>query len=123
MGDVISNRKQWNDMSSSKSYLEFVLGQLSELKGITFRRMMGEYVIYYQQKVVGGIYDDRFLLKPTKTALQFMSQNDVPCLMETPYPGAKQMMLVDIDDSDLTCRLIPLVAGDLPTPYNVEDKN
>ena len=77
-------------MASSKEYLEFVLEQLSELDEITHRAMMGEYIIYYQGKVIGGIYDDRFLVKPTKSAKELMP--DAP--FELPYEGAKEMLLV-----------------------------
>ena len=101
-------------MSSTKSYLEFVLGQISDLKNVSYRYMMGEYIIYYQQKVIGGIYDDRFLLKPTKSALQLMETAELPCQMAIPYKGAKEMLIADIDDSEFTCRLIRAIAGDLP---------
>ena len=103
-------------MSSTQSFLEFVLGQISELKGISYRYMMGEYVIYYQQKVIGGIYDDRFLLKPTKSAVKILEETGLPCQMAIPYPGGKEMIIVDIDDSEWTCRLIQSVAEDLPLP-------
>lgn len=59
-------------MASSKDYLDFVLEQLSELDDITYRAMMGEYIIYYRGKVVGGIYDDRFLVKNTQSAAELM---------------------------------------------------
>ena len=78
-------------MASSKEYLDFVLDQLSELDGITYRAMMGEYVIYYRGKVVGGIYDDRFLVKPVKSALMMMPNAQT----ELPYEGAKEMLMVD----------------------------
>ena len=48
-------------MASSKDYLQFVLEQLSELQEITYRAMMGEFIIYYRGKIVGGIYDDRLI--------------------------------------------------------------
>ena len=59
-------------MSSSKEYLNFILEQLSELEDITYRAMMGEYIIYYRGKIIGGIYDDRFLVKPVKSAIAYM---------------------------------------------------
>ena len=77
-------------MASSKEYLEFVLEQLAGLD-VDHRAMMGEYVIYYRGKVVGGIYDDRFLVKPTKSALAMMPNAS----KELPYEGAKEMLLVD----------------------------
>ena len=99
-------------MSSSKDYLNFVLEQLSDLQGISSRAMMGEYVLYYQGKVVGGIYDDRFLVKPTKSAKKLLP--DAP--LELPYQGAKEMLLPDIDNRELLNRLIPAIAEELPFP-------
>ena len=103
-------------MASTKEYLEFVLEQLSPLEGVSYRAMMGEYVVYYQGKVVGGIYDDRFLLKPLTTALDLMREAGRDVRMEIPYPGAKEMLVADIDDSELTCRVIRAVAEELPAP-------
>ena len=78
-------------MSSSKDYLEYILDQLSGLDDISYRAMMGEYIIYYRGKVVGGIYDDRFLVKQTKSAIALMPDAE----KELPYEGAKEMLLVD----------------------------
>ena len=100
-------------MASSKEYLDFVLEQLSGVDGITYRAMMGEYIIYCQGKVIGGIYDDRFLVKQTKSALAMMP--DAP--LELPYEGAKEMLLVDnIDSREFLSELIPAIAQDLPAP-------
>ena len=74
-------------MASSKEYLEFVLEQLAELDEITYRAMMGEYIIYYRGKIVGGIYDDRLLVKKTSTALELMPE----AICDIPYEGAKEM--------------------------------
>ena len=63
-------------MASTKEYLDFILEQLSGLEEITYRAMMGEYIIYYRGKVVGGIYDDRFLVKPVKSAIEMMPEAD-----------------------------------------------
>ena len=103
-------------MASSKVYFDFVMDQLSELKDLSYRKIMGEYVIYYQKKVVGGIYDDRLLLKPTASALQLLSDTGVEWKMAIPYEGAKEMLTADIDDRDLTCQVIQAVAKDLPAP-------
>ena len=79
-------------MASSNAYLQYILGQLSELEEITYRPMMGEYIIYYRGKIVGGIYDDRLLVKPVKTAISYMPS----ATYELPYEGAKEMLLVEI---------------------------
>ena len=78
-------------MASSKEYLEYILDQLSGLDDIFYRAMMGEYIIYYRDKIVGGIYDDRFLIKPVKAAVAMMPDAE----MELPYEGANEMLLVD----------------------------
>ena len=82
-------------MASSKEYLDFILEQLSELEEITYRLMMGEYIVYYRGKIVGGIYDDRFLVKPVKSAIAYMPNTKY----ELPYDGAKEMLLVDDVDN------------------------
>ena len=93
-------------MASSKGYLDFILEQLSELDDVTYRAMMGEYIIYYRGKVVGGIYDDRFLVKPTKSAVALMPDADE----ELPYEGAKSMLLVDnVEDRDFLRELIEAI--------------
>ena len=98
-------------MASTKEYLDFILEQLSDLDEISFRAMMGEYIIYCRGKVIGGIYDNRFLVKPTKSALAMMPDAE----MQLPYDGAKQMMLVDeIDNREVLCRLVHAVWEDLP---------
>ena len=100
-------------MASSKEYLDFVLDQLSELDGITYRAMMGEYVIYYRGKVVGGIYDDRFLVKPVKSALMMMPNAQ----LELPYEGAKEMLMVDdIENRNFLKRLLEEMYDELPAP-------
>ena len=100
-------------MASSKEYLEYVLDQLSSLDDISYRAMMGEYIIYYQGKIVGGIYDDRFLVKPTKSALDLMPDAS----RELPYEGAKEMLLVeDIDDRDFLNELLNAIVYELPAP-------
>ena len=99
-------------MASSKDYLEFVLEQLSDIDGITHRSMMGEYIIYHNGKVIGGIYDDRFLVKQTKSAKKLIP--DAP--LELPYEGAKLMLLPDVDNRDLLNELIPAISADLPAP-------
>jgi len=98
-------------MASSREYLDFILDQLSELDGITSKPMMGEYIIYLNGKIVGGIYDDRFLVKPTKSAVEMMPDAD----RELPYEGAKEMLLVDdVENRTFLAALISAVAGDLP---------
>lgn len=100
-------------MASSKEYLEFVLEQLSELDEVTHRAMMGEYIIYYRGRVIGGIYDDRFLVKPVKSAEKLMP--DAP--RELPYEGAKEMLLAEnIDDRAFLCELFDAMLPELPAP-------
>ena len=100
-------------MASSEEYLEYVLEQLSDLDEISYRKMMGEYIIYYRGKIVGGIYDDRFLVKPVKSALEMMGDAD----MELPYEGAKEMVLVDnLDDREFLCDLFDAMYDELPAP-------
>ena len=103
-------------MASTKEYLDFVLDQLSELEELTTRAMMGEYILYYQKKVVGGIYDDRLLLKPTKSALRLMEESGRSVQWELPYPGAKEMLSADVDDRELCCRMVRAIAEELPAP-------
>ena len=98
-------------MASSKDYLEFILEQLSGLNEITHRSMMGEYILYYRGKVFGGIYDDRFLVKPTKSAKAMMPDAD----MELPYEGAKEMIRVDdVDDREFLRELVEAIYEELP---------
>ena len=100
-------------MASSKEYLEFILEQLSGLEDVSSRAMMGEYIIYYRGKIVGGIYDDRFLVKPVKAAIAMMPEAE----LEVPYEGAKKMLLVDnVDDKELLCSLLEAMYDELPAP-------
>ena len=100
-------------MASSKEYLDFVLEQLSELEDISYRAMMGEYIIYYRGKVMGGIYDDRFLVKQTKSSLKMMPDAD----LELPYEGAKEMIMVDdVDNKDFLKDLFEAMYDELPVP-------
>ncbi|MQM73032.1 MAG: competence protein TfoX [Eubacteriaceae bacterium] len=98
-------------MASSKEYLDFILEQLSELDDVSYRAMMGEYIIYYRGKVVGGIYDDRFLVKPTKFAVAMMPNAE----MELPYDGTKKMLLVDdVDNKEFLRKLLEAMYEELP---------
>ena len=100
-------------MASSKEYLEYILDQLSGLEEVSYRAMMSEYILYCRGKVVGGIYDDRLLIKPTKSALAMVPE----AKMELPYEGAKEMILVeDVDDSEFLQDLVRAVCDDLPAP-------
>lgn len=103
-------------MASSKEYLEFLLEQLSVLDAVSYRPMMGEYVLYCDGKVVGGVYDDRLLLKPTDSALRLMREERLDIAMELPYEGAKEMLLADVDRRELLCRTVQGIADDLPAP-------
>ena len=100
-------------MASGKEYLEFILEQLSELDDVTYRSMMGEYILYYRNKVVGGIYDDRFLVKPTKSAVALMPEAP----RELPYDGAKEMLSVDnVENKEFLKELVNEMDDELPAP-------
>lgn len=100
-------------MGSSKDYLEYILEQLSFSDDITCRSMMGEYIIYYRGKIIGGIYDDRFLVKPVKSAKEMMPHAD----MELPYEGAKEMLLVDdVENGKFLKELLEAIYAELPSP-------
>ncbi len=100
-------------MASSKVYLDFILEQLSELEEVSYRAMMGEYIIYYHGKIVGGIYDDRLLVKPVKSATSLMPD----ATYELPYEGAKQMLLVDdVDNKNFLTQLFNAMYDELPMP-------
>ena len=100
-------------MASSKEYLEFILEQLSDLDEITYRAMMGEYILYYRGKIIGGIYDDRLLVKPAKSAVALMPD----ATFELPYEGAKEMLLVDdVDNRDFLAKLFNAMYDELPLP-------
>ncbi len=98
-------------MASSKGYLDFILEQLSGLEDISWRAMMGEYIIYYRGRIVGGIYDDRFLVKNTKSAASMMPDAE----KELPYEGAKEMLPVDnVDNREFLKELVEAMYGELP---------
>ena len=100
-------------MASTKEYLDFVLEQLSRLDEISSRAMMGEYIIYYHGKIVGGIYDDRLLVKTVKSAIALMPD----AAYELPYEGAKEMLLVDdVDNKDFLTQLFNAMYDELPNP-------
>lgn len=100
-------------MASSKDYLDFILEQLSELEDISQRAMMGEYILYYRDKAVGGIYDNRFLVKPTKSAVDMMPEAS----LEHPYEGAKEMLLVDnVESKAFLKELLEAMYEELPAP-------
>ncbi len=100
-------------MASTKEYLDFILEQLSELEEISFRAMMGEYIIYYCGKVIGGIYDNRFLVKDTRSARSIMPE----AARELPYDGAKEMLLVNnVEDREFLRDLLEAMYEDLPSP-------
>lgn len=110
---IIKSKIGGLEMASSKDYLQFVLEQLSELQEITYRAMMGEFIIYYRGKIVGGIYDDRLLVKPTKSAISYMPT----VTYEIPYENAKEMLLVEeIDNKDFLTGLFNVMYDELPTP-------
>lgn len=98
-------------MASSKEYLSFILEQLDDLENIKYRAMMGEYILYYNDKIVGGIYDDRLLVKPVQSALAYVSNIEY----SLPYPGAKEMLLItEVDDKEYLAGLFKTVLAELP---------
>ncbi|MBQ3437558.1 MAG: TfoX/Sxy family protein [Fusobacterium sp.] len=100
-------------MASSKEYLDFILEQLSDLEEITYRAMMGEYIIYYRGKIIGGIYDDRFLVKPVKSAIEYIEN----VKYELPYDEAKEMLLIeDVDNKKFLAGLVNVIYDELPAP-------
>lgn len=100
-------------MASSKEYLHFILEQLSDLEDISYRSMMGEYILYYHGKIVGGIYDDRLLVKKTKSALEYMPA----AVCDFPYEGAKEMLLVEeVDNKEFLTKLVEAMYDELPSP-------
>ena len=100
-------------MASSQEYLQFVLEQLSDLEEINYRAMMGEYIIYYRSKIIGGIYDDRLLVKPIKSAISYMPT----VTYELPYDGAKEMLLVEeVDSKEFLAGFFNAMYAELPVP-------
>ena len=100
-------------MASSKEYLDFILEQLSELEEITYRAMMGEFIIYYHGKIAGGIYDDRLLVKPVRSTIRYMPTAP----FESPYEGAKEMLLVEeVDNNEFLTGLFHAMYDELPAP-------
>ena len=98
-------------MASDKEYLDFVLDQLSDLDGISHRAMMGEYILYFRDKIIGGIYDNRLLVKPTASAREMMPE----AVSEAPYDGAKEMLLVgEVDDREFLAGLFDAMFDELP---------
>ena len=101
-------------MASTREYLTYILEQLSGLDDVRYRAMMGEYILYYRGKVVGGVYDNRLLLKPTPSARALLP--DAPT--ELPYEGAKAMLLADADDRELLASVLTAMVDELPAPKN-----
>ena len=106
-------------MASSKEYLDFILEQLSDLEEITYRAMMGGYIIYYRGKIAGGIYEDRFLVKPVKSAIEYLPNAEY----ELPYDGAKEMLVVDVDNKELLTGLFNAMYNELPLPKKKKPLN
>ena len=99
-------------MSSTEQYLDFVLDLLGELEDVAHRKMMGEYVLYYRGKVVGGIYDDRFLLKVTPASSRLLPEAP----RAIPYEGAKEMLLVEVEDRDVLRDVVDAMWVEAPAP-------
>ena len=107
-------------MSSSKEYLHFILEQLSDLEAVSYRSMMGEFILYYRGKIVGGIYDDRLIVKKTSSALELMPA----AICDLPYEGAKEMLLVDeVDSKAFLTKLFEAMYDELPLPKQKRKNN
>ena len=105
--------KRRKAMASARAYLDFVLDQLSDVPDVSWRAMMGEYILYCRGRIFGGIYDDRFLVKPVPAAKALLP--DAP--RELPYEGGSEMLLVDrIEDRDFLAALIEAMLPELPEP-------
>ena len=100
-------------MATDKEYLNFILDQLSEIDGITYKQMMGEYIIYYHGKIAAYLCDDRLLVKPVPSAVKLMPDTK----MEPPYDGVKKMILVEnVDDRNFLTMLFESMYDELPEP-------
>lgn len=97
-------------MASSPEYLEYVLDLLRDVPDVSTRKMMGEYLVYASGKLVGGVYDDRFLVKETEASRSALT------IREVPYKGASEMMLVDLEDGDAVAALVARMLPELPEP-------
>ena len=107
-------------MPSDRDYLRFILDQLSPLGGVSSRAMMGEYILYYRGRILGGIFDDRLLVKPVAAARALLPEAP----LEPPYEGAHPMLLVeDVDDREKLCALADAAYDELPLPKIKKRKN
>ncbi len=98
-------------MPTSKEFMDFILEQCPE--GVSCRAMMGEYVLYYRDRVAGGVYDERLLVKPVEAAVSMTPDPR----FELPYPGAKALLAVDsVDGRDFLAAHLPAIYGQLPAP-------
>ncbi len=106
-------------MASSKEYVNYIMEQLSSLEGVRCRAMMGEYVLYYKDRIAGGIYDNRLLVKPVQAALDYMPD----AAWELPYEGAKKMLLAgNVDDRVWLTGLFEAIYDQLPEPKKKKRK-
>ena len=98
-------------MSTSKAFFEFIFERLSVIDEVSFRPMMGEYVLYFKNKVVGGIYDNRLLVKPTISVLGLLPNAEY----QLPYEGAKEMIFIkELDNKEFLLCLLETIYNDLP---------
>ena len=94
-------------MATSKDYIEFVLELLREVDNVSFKKMMGEYILYKNNVIFGGVYDNRFLVKKTPSLEGYHLKKQIP------YPSGKPMLLVDSEDPDEIKEIVELVYKDL----------
>ncbi|MBQ9346233.1 MAG: TfoX/Sxy family protein [Oscillibacter sp.] len=104
-------------MASGEGVLRYILDQLSDVEGITYRPMMGEYLLYVRGRLLGGVYDNRLLVKPVPAALACVEKAGKAVQYENPYEGAKELLLIeDVDDHVFLCGLAEAMYEELPVP-------
>ena len=94
-------------MATSKDYFEFVLELLREVDNVSFKKMMGEYILYKDNVIFGGVYDNRFLVKKAPSLGAYHLKEQIP------YPSAKAMLLIDSEDPDEIKEIVDLIIKDL----------
>ena len=106
-------------MATKKEYLDYILDGLSDVSGITYRQMMGEYIIYINEKIAAYVCDNRLLIKPVASAVRLMPD----AVYEPPYEGAKDMLLCEnTDNKDFLTELFSAIEPELAMPKKRKSK-